>query len=173
MRHVQRWGWTAALCACLCVILASCDRSPEGVPEANRVLSVIEFPSLPAGVTTVRTWHGGVFAKFVNIKFTASQEQALAYLKANETPHYFEFSVTNGVPRVTATHDLGTPEPTAIEVPNRDRVLTGADMLTQPWFRSVGEIQHGWFFSCEEGIVGYRFYYDLDTEQFYIYWYYS
>ncbi len=46
-------------------------------------------------------------------------------------------------------------------------------MLTQPWFRSVSEIQHGWFFSCEEGIVGYRFYYDLDAEQFCIYWYYS
>ena len=173
MKHVQRWGSTAALCACLCVMLASCDRSQEGTPEANRVLSVIELPSLPAGVTTVRTWHGGVFAKFVNIKFTASQEQALAYLKANETPHHFEFSVTNGVPRVTATHDLSTPGGTAIEVPNSGCVLARADMAAQPWFRSVTEIRHGWFFSYEESIVGYRFYYDLDVEQFYIYWYHS
>jgi len=173
----KRWAKIIVSCVILCAVLTSygCskrDTSKQGASNANRVLSGIKLPSLPAGVTEARSWAGGTFAKFANVKFTASQEQALAYLTASAAPYYVELNTTAGKLTVSATHVLGTPRGAPDDtVPVELRLGTG--MAAEPWFESVYQIRHGWFYEFREGIVAYQFYYDLDAGQFYIYWSYS
>jgi hypothetical protein len=177
MNGVTPWGKAMVLGAIVAMVLTlhGCpkrDISKEGTSNANQILSRIELPSLPDGVTEARSWAGGTFAKFVNVKFTASREQALAYLTAGEAAYYLELSTTDGKLAVAATHLLGTPRGTPDSVVPTSLEL-GTGIAAEPWFESVYQIRNGWFYEFREGITAYQFYYDLDTGQFYIYWSYS
>ncbi len=170
MKKWKRRGAVALAGALICLALVSYDWSKKSVPRANRFLASIKLAPLPEGVTEVHCKWSGIFAKFANVKFAASQDQALAYLKAGDVPHYFEFSVMDGKHQVTATHVLTTaPDYDVRDVPAQLR--TG--MLAPAWFKSVFEIRHGWFYAVNEFPVCYQMYYDLDAGQFYIYWTYS
>ncbi len=85
-RSGSSWRMMVA-CSLLCGLLPSCDRSDEPVSDAaaiqraNTALSLRKLPKLPDGVTNVRCWTGGTFAKYMNVKFTASPDQALDYLR--------------------------------------------------------------------------------------------
>lgn len=172
MKDPGQWRKVMLLCGLMCMVLASCDRSTKSVTRANKTLSGIKLPSLPQGVTDVRCATSGLFAKFVNVKFAASREQAREYLVSCAVPHYFEFSMINGKYALSATHVLTTPpEVTAVNGPAALRL--GRGIGQQAWFKSVYGIRHGWFYRFEKHPVRYQLYYDLDAEQFYIYWSYS
>lgn len=171
MRRLRRWGAVVLVCGLVCTLLATWDWSKKSVWGANRFLSRIEFPPLPEGVTEVRCKWSGIFAKFANVKFTASQEQALAFLKASEAPYYCEFKATNEGYQVSATHSLTTSPGRTF--PNAPITLRLRSMVRPRWFQSVYGIRHGWFYSFEDFPVQYQLYYDLDAGQFYIYWTYS
>lgn len=172
MKKWKRRGAVVLVCGLICLALASHDWSKKSVPAANRFLASIKLAPLPEGVTEAHCKWSGIFAKYVNVKFAASPEQALAYFKTGDVPHYFEFSVMDGRHQVTAAHVLATPPANdAGDVPIPLQLGTG--MYAQPWFRSIYAIQHGWFYSFDDFPVRYQFYYDLDAGQFYIYWTYS
>jgi len=171
MRRLRRWGMVVLVAAVVCTLLVTRDWSKKSVWGANRFLSRLEFVPLPEGVTEVRCKWSGIFAKYVNVKFAASREQALAYLKANAVPHYTEFRATDGGYEVCETHVLTTsPGRELRDVPVR---LGHRNMYRRKWFESVYGIRHGWFYSYEDFPVLYEMYYDLDAGQFYIYWTYS
>jgi hypothetical protein len=177
MRRLRRWGIAVLVCGLVCTLLVTRDWSKKSVAEANEFLAVIEFPPLPAGVTEVHCGSAGLFAKFVNVKFAANQEQALAYLKASEVPHYYEFSVVGGEPRVSASHVLASSEDGPAHYFAIEQGLAldglGTHMISKKWFESISEIRHGWYYRFEDHPVRYQLYYDLDAGQFYIYWTYS
>ena len=172
MKKWKRRGAVVLVCGLICLALASYDWSKKSVPRANRFLASIELAPLPEGVTGAHCKWSGLFAKYVNVKFAASPEQALAYLKVGDVPHYFEFSVVDGKHQVVATHVLTTPpenDVRSVPIP----LKLGKGMFAPRWFRSVYDIRHGWFYVFDDFPVVYRFYYDLDAGQFYIYWTYS
>ena len=177
MRWLKRWGIVASVCGLAIVLLVTRDWAKKSVPDANAFLAVLEFPPLPDGVTEVRCGNAGLFAKFVNVKFAAMREQALAYLKASAVPHYYEFSVTDGKVHVSASYVLSSsedgPAPNLAVEGELAHVGLGAGMLKKEWFESVSEIRHGWYYRFEDHPVRYQLYYDLDAGQFYIYWTYS
>jgi hypothetical protein len=161
------------VCSLLCGQLASCKRSTDVVPNAtliqrtNAALSSRKLPALPAGITDVRCWTGGMFAKYMNVRFSASPEQAVAGC-------YLEFRIEGKECRVVANHPLvGTPED--IRRVSLSLLAKGTGMLSQPWFRSVYETRHGWYYDyfSQDGPTGYDIFYDLDNQQLYLYWSYS
>lgn len=177
MRRLKRWGIVVLACGLILTLLVTRDWSKRSVPVANEFLAGIEFPALPAGVTEVRCRAGGIFAKFVNVKFAATREQALAYLKASAIPHYYEFKVVDRKPHVSASHVLSPSEDGPAPCLAIQEWLSfkwpRTYMHSKKWFRSIGEIRHGWYYRFEDHPVRYQLYYDLDAGQFYIYWTYS
>jgi len=181
MEHLKfSWGVIIA-CSLLCGLLASCDRSDTPVPDAvaiqraNTVLSVCKLPKLPEGATGVRCWTGGVFAKYVNIRFTASPDQASDFLRRANAACYVEFQVEGGNSRVLATHSLAGALGDNDD-PDLYMLTHKAGILSRPWFRSVYDIRHGWYyhhFYHDGAPVSYYFFYDLDSQQFHVYWTYS
>jgi hypothetical protein len=170
MKRWKLWGAVVLAGGLICLALALHDWSKKSVSAANRFLTSLELAPLPEGVTEAHCKWSGLFAKYAHVKFAASQEQALAYLKAGDVPHYFEFSDVPGGYQVTAAHVLTTaPDYDVHDVPVQLR--TG--MLAPAWFKSVFEIRHGWFYAVDDFPVCYQMYYDLDAGQFYIYWTYS
>lgn len=169
------------LCALMGAMVASCKRSApaltaaEEVQRANGMLTAIKLPVLPDGVTDVRSWAGGVFAKFMNVKFSASPDQALDYLKRIGVKQYHEFDLSPyGAYRVLTTHFLAEAEDRLDQpVPVYLSSLTRRDIYAQPWFESVYDIRHGWYYGSEAGVEVLEIYYDLDSGQFYINWSYS
>ncbi len=169
MSGLKRWGAATLACGFVCVLLSSCDRAKTSVTQANKTLSGIKLSALPEGVTDIHCGSDGLFAKFVNVKFAASREQALAYLTANAVPYYSEFSATDEGYQVSATHALTTPsENLVVSVPAE--LELGIGMGQQKWFKGVYTIRHGWFYCLEKNPVLCQFYYDSDEGQFYIYW---
>jgi hypothetical protein len=161
----------------LCAALPSCDRKTSETPgastiqRANAVLSARKLPTLPEGVTIPQCWTGGVFAKYMNVKCTASPDQALDFLRRAGAGCYVEFRVEGKNSRIVANHVLaGTPE--SITTVNLSLLAQGIGMRTQPWFKSVYGIRHGWYYE-DEGVTGYDVFYDLDNQQLYIFWHYS
>ena len=174
------WGMII-VCGLLCGLLASCERSDDAVPDAvaipraNTALSVRKLPKLPDGVTNVRCWTGGMFAKYMNVKFTASPDQALDFLRRAEATYYVEFQIEGKKSQVLATHSLsGTLGDTG--KPELYMLAEKVGILSRPWFRNVYDIHHGWYYRYHEyqdAPMGYYLFYDLDSQQFYVYWTYS
>jgi hypothetical protein len=170
------WGMMAA-CGLLCALVPSCDRRTDQVSDAvmiqraNTALSLRKLPKLPDGVTNVRCWTGGTSAIYMNVKFTASPDQALDYLRRVDAGCYLEFQVEAKNYRIIANHSL-TSTSQRIKTVNLSLLAKGAGVLSQPWFRSVYEIRHGWYYDyfSQDGPTGYDLYYDLDSRQFYVYW---
>ena len=54
----------------------------------------------------------------------------------------------------------------------RANLAKGTGLFSQPWFKSVYEIRHGWYYHyySQEGPTGYDLCYDLDSQQFHVYW---
>jgi len=164
-------------CSLLCGLLPSCDHSTDQVSDAkmiqraNVVLSSRRLPKLPDGATNVRCWTGGLFAKYMNVKFTASPDQALDFLRRAAAGCYLEFRVEGKNYRIVANHALATT-PQSINTVSLSLLAKGTGMLSQPWFKSVYEIRHGWYYDyySQDGPTGYDVYYDLDSQQFYVYW---
>lgn len=164
------------VCALLCGMIGSCGRSDKQsgaatIEEANAALKICELPTLPPSVTSVQCWTGGVFAKFLNVKFTAAPEEAIDYFRRAGAEGYFEFREDAGKYLVTGTHSL-TGSPVTAEKPDFLKLQHTA-MASEPWFNSVYEIRHGWYWISRRGLAGYQLYYDVDTQQFHIYWWYS
>ena len=165
------------LCVLLCGTLASCGRSGKQsgaatIQQANTALKNRELPMLPLSVTSVQCWKGGVFAKYMNIKFRASPEEAIDYFRRAGAECYFEFQEEDGRYSVTATHPL-TDSPVSAEKPSLFELEHKTGIADEPWFRSVYDIRHGWYSTSLRNPAGYQLYYDVDTQQFYIYWWYS
>jgi hypothetical protein len=163
-----------------CIALASCDppttqlTDAEMIQRANEFLSSAQLPTLPVGATDARYWDGGEFAKFVNVKFSVSPDQALGYFKAAGAKYYFEYELDSdrSAYHVSATHFLADSEDDVAK-PNLFELNHRTGIVSQPWFRSVYDIRHGWYHDSQDGAVGFHFYYDLDTHEFYVYWHYS
>jgi hypothetical protein len=175
-------SWRMTLvCSLLCGLLASCDRPDEPVTDAaaiqraNTALSVRKLPKLPDTVTSVRFWSGGMFAKYMNIKFSASPDQALDFLRRAGAACYVEFQIEGKKCHILATHPLAG----ALGDNNKPELYMLAEkvgILARPWFRSVYDIRHGWYyhhFYYEGAPVSYYLFYDVDSQQFYVYWTYS
>ncbi len=165
------------LCALVCGMTASCNRSGKqpgaaAIEEANAALKMRELPTLPPTVTSVQFWKGGVFAKYLNAKFPASPEEAIDYFRRAGAEGYFEFREEAGKYSVTATHPLTDSSMTA-KKPSLFELEHDAGIRAEPWFRSVYDIRHGWCWTVPRELAGYQLYYDIDTRQFYIYWWYS
>jgi hypothetical protein len=165
------------VCALLCGMIASCGRSDKQsgaatIEEANAVLEICELPTLPPSVTSVQCWKGGVFAKFLNVKFMAAPEEAIDYSRRAGAEGYFEFREDAGKYSVIAPHTL-TDSPVTAENPGLFELQHKTGMASEPWFNSVYEIRHGWYWTSLRDIAGYQLYYDVDTQQLYIYWWYS
>ncbi len=97
-----------AACGLLGGVLLLRDRpsNAEQVQRANEVLSAIKLPRVPDGVTDARCWAGGVFAKYVNVKFAASEDQTTDFLRRAGAASYVEFQIEGMQARVLATHPL-------------------------------------------------------------------
>ncbi len=176
----------AVLGTLVCAVLTSCGRSTGQKPDtklvqrANTTLSKVELPVLPEGITDLHYWAGGIFAKFINIKFTASRDQALDYFKRAGAPCYFEFEVREDKRpgdkyRFSATHSL-TQDPVQTKPPVSFELNYGNGLALKRWFDSVYQIRHGWYYGPrkkEDGNWGSELYYDLDTQVLYLYWHYS
>lgn len=107
----------------------------------------------------------------MNVKFTVSKEEALDFFRRFGTGCYFRFELVEGHYEVVGVDFLGDIETEVIKPSGR--VLNEA-AAHKPWFKSVYEIQEGWFFVCycgAEARAVLRFYYDLDRKVFYISWY--
>jgi hypothetical protein len=166
-----------------CFVLTSCDRPTGQKPDAkvlqraNATLLSVELPVLPEGITDLRYWAGGIFAKYMNVKFTTSPEQALDYFQRAGATYYVEFAACEGQHperyQIWATHFLGEPHDRTHAGDSFE--LNDAVGLVGRWFKGVYEIRHGWhYYSTRDGGVwGCEFYYDLDTQVFYLYWHYS
>ena len=113
-----------------------------------------------------------MFAKYMNVKFTASPDQALDFLRRAGAGYYSEFQVEGKTYRIVANHAL-TATPQSISTVSLSLLAQGTGMLSRPWFKSVYEIQHGWYYSVQNGVAGYDLYYDVDNQQLYVYWHYS
>jgi len=165
-------------CALLCAVLTSCDRSAkeppstEVVQHTNAALSAAQLPLLPEGVADVHCWTGGVFAKYMNVKFTASPDQVLDYFRRSGAPYYFEFQADEQRHYVITTHFLAAFSDYIVK-PSLYELTYKTGIGSQPWFRSVYDIGHGWHYKWHKGAAGCQLYYDLDTQQFYLYWYFS
>ncbi len=164
------------LCALVCGTIASCGRSGKQsgtatIQEANRALKIRELPTLPPSVTSVQFWKGGAFAKYMNVKFTASPQEATDYFKRAGAEDYFEFQEQNGKYPIVATHAL-SDSPVTTQKPNLFELELKTGLRSEPWFKSVYDTRHGWYWSKLD-VTGYQLYYDVDTQQFYIYWWYS
>jgi len=172
MGVLKRYSGVLVLCGLVCTVLGSCDGSKTSVPETNTLLVGIKLPALPSGVTEARCWRGGGFAKFVNVKFTATREQARAYLKACGLPYYYEVNFVGGQATLAATHRLAPGNEMPAENVAADAVSFDG-MVTQEWFESVRQIEHAWFSVVQKAPLHYRVWYDLGAGQLYIYWTYS
>jgi hypothetical protein len=140
--------------------------------RANAALSSTRLPVLPDGVTEVHFWAGGVFAKYMNVKFTASRDQALSYFKNAGAEYYCEFRLADGEYTIVQTHSLTDPGSSSVVEPSLLYMEIGIG-YEQPWFKSVHEIRHGWYYDSLQGVAGFQLYYDLDTQLFYVAWHYS
>jgi hypothetical protein len=165
------------LCGFLCGAPVACDRSsPQSrdakmIQRANAALSSIKLPVLPDGVTEVHFWAGGVFAKYMNVKFKTSRDQALDYFKDVGAKCYFEFDSASGEYQFTATHFLTDSKDYSVVRPSLSDLREGIGH-EQPWFKSVFQIRHGWYYDSP-GVAGFQLYYDLDEQEFYLSWHYS
>lgn len=170
------WG-IVGVCAVLGGMLLFRDRPSDVDPvqRANQALSIRDLPSLPDGVTDVRCWTGGTFAKYMNVKFGASEDQATDFLRRAGAAGYIEFEINGSQSRILATHPLADP----YEKLDESRLWCLAmktGMFSKPWFKSVYDVRHGWHyrrFSQEAAPINLCVFYDLDTRQLYIYWSYS
>jgi len=133
------------------------------------------LPKLPDGATNVRCWTGGTFAKYMNVKFTASPDQALDYLRRANTTYYLEFQIEGKKYRILATHPL-TAASGDTDRPDLRMLIEKAGIHSQPWFRSIYDIRHGWYYhhyELKDAPVSHYMFYDVDSQQFYVYWTYS
>jgi hypothetical protein len=173
-----RLSWDlVAVCGLICALLSSCD--PDAGKELkttqgmNLALSSRKLPDLPAGITDARCWAGGMFAKCMNVRFTASADQALDYLRRTGAACYLEFEIDGTQPRVLATHSL-TDGFEDLSGPELKFLAEKIGIRSQPWFRSIYDIRHGWHYhNYRDEPARYAIYYDLDTHHLYIYWTYS
>jgi hypothetical protein len=144
----------------------------ETIQHTNRVLQSRELPALPEDVTDVHCWTGGIFAKYMGVRFNASVDQALAYFRKAGAVCYIEFQAQGDTHQVVATHSL-TVDPPTTHKPGLSW-LAGGHGISQPWFKSIDEIRHGWcYYSSEDWPARYYIYYDLDDRHLYVCWYYS
>lgn len=143
------------------------------IQRANTALSLRKLPKLPDGAANVRCWTGGTFAKYMNVKFTASPDQALDYLRRANATHYLEFQIEGKDCRILATHSLTSASGDA-DRPELWCLTNKTGILSQLWFKSVYDIHHGWYYHYfRDAPTRYTIYYDLDRQQFYVYWTYS
>jgi len=143
------------------------------IQRANTALSLRRLPKLPDGATNVRCWTGGTFAKYLNVKFTASPDQALDYLRRADATHYLEFQIEGKDYRILATHSL-TGAPADTDKPELWCLTNRTGILSQAWFKSVYDIRHGWYCRYGRGAPARcTLYYDVGAQQFYVYWTYS
>jgi hypothetical protein len=143
------------------------------IQRTNTALLLRKLPKLPDGATNVRCWTGGMFAKYMNVKFTASPDQALDYLRRASATHYLEFQIEGKEYRILATHLLATA-PADPDRPELSCLTRKTGILSQPWFKSVYDIRHGWYYHYwRDAPARYTMYYDVDSQQFYVYWTYS
>lgn len=177
MQQAKPFYGLVILSALLCGMIASCGRSDKQsgaatIEEVNATLKMCELPTLPPSVASVQCWKGGVFAKFLNVKFMAAPEEAIDYFRRAGAEGYFEFREDAGEYSVAATHTL-TDSPVTAEKPDFFELQHKTVMAAEPWFKSVYEIRHGWYWTSIRDIAGYQLYYDVDTQQLYIHWWYS
>lgn len=171
------WG-AVVVCALACGLLSSCDARSRGesksIRETNLALSMRKLPELPDGVTDARCWRGGTFAKYMSIKFTASADQALEYLRKTGAGYYIEFEIEGESPRILATHSLTGSTPVDTGRPHLYPLVGRTGFHSKPWFKSIYDIRHGWYYHDFRGApVYYYMFYDVDSRQFYVYWSYS
>ncbi len=123
----------------------------------------------------VRCWTGGTFAKYMNVKFPASPDEALDYLRRANATYYLEFQIEGEKYRILATHSL-TAASGDTDQPDLWMLTRKAGIHSQPWFRSVYDIRHGWYYhhyELKDAPVSHYMFYDMDSQQFYVYWTYS
>ena len=161
------------------IALSSCDRSgdqksaAESLQHANQVLKGIKLPVLPEGVTDARCWTGGIFAKYVNVKFAASPDQALEYVRSSGAGFYYEFRINGTGYHIVASHSLGGTPGTGDET-DLHMLVGKSGIIAEPWFKTVYDIRHGWaYYYSADWPARYHMFYDVDSQQFYIYWCYS
>jgi hypothetical protein len=146
--------------------------SPVGrACRANLALSSRKLPALPFGATGVHCWAGGIFAKYMNIKCAASADQVLDYLRRADASYYFEFQADEMTYHVVATHWLPGTRGTYNEMGLV--VWARGPYCGKSWFHTVRNIRHGWQYHSMDGPTVYDIYYDLESQQFYLYWRYS
>jgi hypothetical protein len=177
MKHEPfSWGMVV-VCGLACSLLSSCADPTSRRAEAHRLRQASAalvsrgLPALPVDVTDVRCWTHGLFAKYLNVKCTASPNQALDYLRRAGANYYLEFQREGQEYRILATHLL-TAAPGATEKPDLSCLTDRTGFLAQSWFESVYDIRHGWYHhsSPPDTSLQYYLFYDLDSLQFYVYW---
>ena len=73
---------------------------------------------------------------FMNVKFTASPDQVLDYLRRANATYYLEFQIEERDYRVLAAHSL-TAAPAKTDKPELSCLTSRTGILSQPWFQSV------------------------------------
>jgi hypothetical protein len=179
IRHIMSDLRMVIVCCLLCGLSLSCDHSSHQVSSAERIrcandaLSSHKLAVLPHGITDADCWTGGTFAKYMNVKFSASADQALDYLRREGAACYLEFVIEGNQYRILATHSL-TGASELIADPELFCIAKDIGIRSEPWFKSVYDIRHGWYYhNFRNAPERYTIYYDVDTQQMYIYWTYS
>jgi hypothetical protein len=171
----HRWILVASISVIACCAVGLCCflfRTPLNVQveRANLRLTERKLPTLPRGAQNIKCWTGGVFAKYMNVKFAVSRENALDYFRRAGAECYFRFQLVEDHYEVVGVQFLGDFQGDIRKPSHHELNRPGAQ---KRWSRSVYQIQDGWFYGRYEGEAGFRLFYDLDKEVFYIFWYYS
>lgn len=171
------WG-IVIVCGLACCLLSSCGDSfsqkadASRMRRANAALSARRLPVLPADVTDVRCWTHGISDKYLNVRCTASPNQALDYFRRAGATSYAEFRIEGPECRILATHLL-MAAPGVTDKPDLSCLTDRTGFVAQDWFESVYDIRHGWCYQRRyppNASARYTLLYDLDSLQFYVYW---
>jgi hypothetical protein len=167
----------AAVCIVGLLAFGATDRAPQFWQKlrANHHLKAIGCPRLPASARDVHVCFGGLFAKFLFLRFEASEEGASEFLQALKAGPAIQIGSQVGQVRIVSYEELfGLMEHATDEgVPFREEAyLVPVEAVPWlPWYNPLS-VKHGVAYDWTDTSTaqGLRVYYDSDTHTVYLHW---
>lgn len=180
----HRWILVAAILVIACCAVGLCCflfRTPLNVQieRANLRLTERKLPTLPQGAQNIKWWTGGVFAKYMDVKFTAPEGEAVDFFRRAGAEWYVSFHlVQDHYEVVDERFQEDFPESEKAEKLSDVKfslksLKRGKGFGHKGWAKSVYQIRRGLYYGRHGQTAGFDLLYDLDREVLYIFWYYS
>ena len=180
----RRWILAASTLVIACCAVGLCCflfRTPLNVQveRANLRLTERKLPTLPQGAQNIKCWAGGVFAKYMDVEFTAPEGEAVNYFRRAGAEWHVSFQLVQDHYEVVDEHF----QEYLSESEKVDKVYLlklklkflkrGEGFGHKRWAKSVYQIRRGLYYGRHGGTAGFDLLYDLDRKVFYVFWYYS